>query len=169
MFKNAEYRLSLSQSLGRTDRIMPGGMGGSNGKKEDARVVREGRGGATSRGRSRCATVAEAAQISQMMPTKIQTKRETMTCSSAPGRWSKHRFHCHGSQAYDAYLTKVASSNQQNNCIYQLGQRREGYWQPLCIAVSRGTGVMCSSKCLPFNQIGEKKHLYTCVMTLIIE
>ena len=28
MFKNAEYRLSLSQSLGRSDRMLPGGVGG---------------------------------------------------------------------------------------------------------------------------------------------
>jgi len=44
MFKNAEYRLSLSQSLGRTDRMLPGGIGGAGGEEEDARAVREGRG-----------------------------------------------------------------------------------------------------------------------------
>lgn len=40
MFKNAEYRLSLSQSLGRSDRMLPGGVDGNG--DDDAKALGEG-------------------------------------------------------------------------------------------------------------------------------
>lgn len=45
MFKNAEYRLSLSQSLGQSDRMLPGsGVGNGNIEDDDAVALRQGKG-----------------------------------------------------------------------------------------------------------------------------
>lgn len=45
MFKNAEYRLSLSQSLGQSDRMLPGsGVGNGNNDDDDAVALRQGKG-----------------------------------------------------------------------------------------------------------------------------
>ena len=43
MFKNAEYRLSLSQSLGQSDRMLPG-SGVGNNDDDDAVALKQGKG-----------------------------------------------------------------------------------------------------------------------------